>query len=756
MKKIKVALSLILAIALTTIMVLPAFAAGAASDACDCGHAPVIQVRGIGEKLYLNEVNPENEIFSSDRIVNGILPVIPQLAEFLGDTSKVELLLDAAQTAVYDIFGPVMYNNNLERLINFDENGNKLETPNEIVVDNHTEPVEDYMDFRGDLTEEEKLAKALYEELGDDHVYLFVYDWTDNPVAIADDLADFIEEVKKTSKHNKVSINAESMGGAIVNLYLSKYGQGSIHNLVMANSAFNGLEMMAQLFTGTVDIDGTALAYLITQELLGNADYKELAVFAPLFEELAKVADELMTNPAFKQAVYDNIFVPVFGYIPSFWSLVPTYKQTAESEQIVFDEAKDYIFGENTGFLFFEERAKAGGDLLNAVNTIRIASGESDKYVDRMINGYKSWGRNYPAINSYANVTHYNRYIAPVTPSADWNSDGVIEVFNASGFAQAAKIGTTLGENYIQKELKDVANYVSPDNVIDASTCQAPNNTWFIKNLGHIKYDANDGTADFYVWLLTATDKQDINTNADYPQFLYYDTTINQLMTYEEHENGGILNDLPGIDLDGLQDAIDQIVAGLEDMGVNLDELGNIDLENLDLDSILGLLGSLDLSALTGILGSLDIMGLLGSVGSGLSGIIDMIMGLLGLGGTTPSPEEPTEPDDGLDWGDDEPTTAPQDEPTTVPQDEPTTAPQDETTTAPQDETTTAPQNNTNTDSSNVGSSNVGSSNVVRVPVHTTTGITYSGTPVFSIGATPWVIVFAIAAVIAGILIIKL
>ena len=53
MKKIKVALSLILAIVLTSIMVLPAFAA----SGCTCGHAPVIQVRGIGETLYDAEGN---------------------------------------------------------------------------------------------------------------------------------------------------------------------------------------------------------------------------------------------------------------------------------------------------------------------------------------------------------------------------------------------------------------------------------------------------------------------------------------------------------------------------------------------------------------------------------------------------------------------------------------------------------------------------------------------------------------------------
>ena len=214
MKKLKIALSLILAIALTSIMVLPAFAAG--SQSCSCGHAPVIQVRGIGETIYDAE---GNEIFSTENIINGILPVIPQLGQFLLDTTQVDLFVSAAETAVKTIFGPVMYDNNGARLVK-DAEGNDTV----ISVSCDSRPVEDYMDFDSNLTEEGKLSKALYEELGDDHVYFFTYDWTGDPTKIVADLQEFIKDVREQSGHSKVSINAESMGGAIVSLYLNTYG----------------------------------------------------------------------------------------------------------------------------------------------------------------------------------------------------------------------------------------------------------------------------------------------------------------------------------------------------------------------------------------------------------------------------------------------------------------------------------------------------------------------------------------------------
>lgn len=690
MKKIKVALSLLLAIALTSIMVLPAFAAG---TKCSCGHAPVIQVRGIGETLYDAE---GNEIFSTENIVNGILPVLPQLGEFLTDTTNVELFVGAAEQAVKTIFGPVMYDNNASRLVK-DADGNDTV----ISVGCDSRPVEDYMDFDDNLTEEGKLSKALYEELGDDHVYFFTYDWTGNPVEIVKDLQEFIKEVRKQSNHDKVSINAESMGGAIVSLYINTYGQGYIENLVMANSAFNGLEMLGQLFTGNVNIDSEALTYLLLQEFLGNAEYADLVPYLPVLEQIIPLVNDMMQDEAVKSMIYSRIFVPVFGYMPSFWCLVPSYS---------FDAAKDYMFGENTG-TFVESRAKAGSKLLSIVNDVRSASMNTDSMVEKLINGYSIMGIQLLApINSYANVTHYNRFIAPVTSSANWNSDGVIEVYNASGWATAADMGYTLGENYIQAELGDVANYVSPDTVIDASTCQAPDNTWFIKNLGHIKYDENDGTADFYVWLLTATEEYTINTNPEYPQFMYYDTTMRKLMTWEEKDAG---ISLPGIDLEGLAAALEQVLSGLEDLLGT--DLGDLDLGNLDLSAITDLLGNINLDSILGLLGSMDISGITGLLGS----LGDLLGGLLGGGGgDTPAPA-PTPDDSGDGLGDTTP----------------------ETPITPD----TTPDQNT---------SHVGSSSVNRT--QTTTGVVIEGEPIFSMGNSTWIILFAIAAVIAGILIIKL
>lgn len=480
----KTLLSVSLSVALVFAMIVPALAA----EDCDCGNAPVVQVRGIGGTLYDEN---GNEIFSTDNIINGILPVIPQLAEFLV-TQDIDTFVNAAATAVNTIFGPVMYDNDLNR-------------PQTVTADCTSAPVETYMDFE-DMGSEETLAYMLYEELGENHSYYFTYDWTGNPFQIAADLNDFIQEVKSKSGHDKVSICAESMGGSITNTYLALYGYGDVETVVMSNSAFNGLEMLGQLFTGNPEIDGDALARLISQSIRGSAEYESLLAYIPIFEQLALMANDIFAVAG--DRMYAEILIPVFGYIPAFWCLIPEYS---------YLEAMDYMLGD------------AGLNLKAFVYSYytMVASG-TDQRVYEMAEGDEV---------NYFNVSNYNRYIAPVTPSAKWNSDGVIETYNTSGFATVADMGETLGDDYVQADYTD-KNMISPDNVVDASTCQAPMQTWFIKNLGHIAYGTDDGTGDFYVWLLTSDEQYTVDTNEAYPQFMYYDTEIPMLMPYEYEDNG--------------------------------------------------------------------------------------------------------------------------------------------------------------------------------------------------------------------------
>ena len=492
MKKTKVILSVVLAMVLVVLTMAPAFAG---EKKCDCGTAPIVQVRGIGETLYDGEGNP---VFSAENIIKGILPVIPNLTQYLA-TGDTDALVDGVKKAVTSIFAPVAYDNNLNR-------------DTVVTVENYTsDPVETYVDLTEDYPSSEyTLAQAVYSQLGEGHSYLFIYDWTANPFDIAADLNQFIQEVKEKSGHDKVSICAESMGGCMTNTYLALYGYGDVENLVMANAAFNGLEMLGQLFIGNPEIDGKALAEMIVQSIYGTAEYASLIPYIPVFEQLA-----LFANDLFEQAgdrIYNEVLIPVFGYLPSFWCFIPEYH---------FEEAMEKMLPD------------AGPELLAFVNEYydKVAS-KTDERVSEMVANDEV---------NYFCVSNYNKYIAPVTKTARWNSDGVIETYNTSGFATVADLGTTLGADYVQA-VDTGRNMISPDNVVDASTCQAPMMTWFTKNWGHIAYNHDDGTCDFYIWLLTAKEQYTIDSNPQYPQFMYYNTEIPMLMPYD-FGNGDVTGD---------------------------------------------------------------------------------------------------------------------------------------------------------------------------------------------------------------------
>ena len=482
MKKTKVVLSIVLAMILVVTTLAPAFASG---KKCDCGTAPIVQVRGIGETLYDGEGNP---VFSAENIIKGILPAIPGLTYYLA-TGDTDVLVDALKVAVKDIFAPVSYDNNLNR-------------DSVVAVKGYTsDSVESYVDMSEEHSGSEyTLAQAVYNELGEGHSYLFIYDWTANPFDIAEDLNQFIQEVKEKSAHDKVSICAESMGGCMTNTYLALYGYDDVENLVMANSAFNGLEMLGQLFIGNPEIDGEALAGLIVQSIYGSAEYASLIPYIPVFEQLALFANDLFEKAG--DRIYEEVLIPVFGYLPSFWCFIPEYH---------FEEAMEKMLPD------------AGPELLAFVNEYyeKVASKTGDR-VKEMVESEDV---------NYFCVSNYNKFIAPVTETARWNSDGVIETYNTSGFATVADMGTTLGADYVQA-VDNGRNMISPDNIVDASTCQAPMQTWFTKNWGHIAYNLNDGTCDFYVWLLTATEQYTIDSNPQYPQFMYYNSEIPALMPY--------------------------------------------------------------------------------------------------------------------------------------------------------------------------------------------------------------------------------
>ena len=122
----------------------------------------------------------------------------------------------------------------------------------------------------------------------------------------------------------------------------------------------------------------------------------------------------------------------------------------------------------------------------------------------------------------------YNLSMLPVSAEANMLNDETVLTSEASFGATCAENGKKLSKS----ETANVpAQYLSSDGVINSSTCLFPDNTWFIKNLGHSTY--ND---DFYVLLkkICHSDTEvTVNTFEEYPSFLQWNAEDNSLSPIE-------------------------------------------------------------------------------------------------------------------------------------------------------------------------------------------------------------------------------
>ena len=105
--------------------------------------------------------------------------------------------------------------------------------------------------------------------------------------------------------------------------------------------------------------------------------------------------------------------------------------------------------------------------------------------------------------------------------SGNVNSDELLTPYSSGLGATYANIGETLGDGYTAKGTvcSDPAhNHLSPDGMIDASTCALPENTWFFKGVGHTYMNFREDIKNFAAKLILE-DVKDIYSLPPYSQF---------------------------------------------------------------------------------------------------------------------------------------------------------------------------------------------------------------------------------------------
>ncbi len=490
MKVTKKVLSLILALIMTVLaFAMPVSAAGA---------TPLVMVNGIGSTALYKDYGTEDQqlIFSGDEaFIEGLIKdiggaLLSGIVSFGINNKDYDKLAD-------QVF-PVV--NKYVADLGFNPDGTPVNDT--VGFFRTTAPLSEYTEEQ--KAEVSKFAHAYADKYGEENVYDFSYDWRADPMTIADELDQFISDVKANAGVKKVNMVAMSMGAAIALAYMSKYGGSHLNNVVFASPAWQGTSIMGNVMTNNVELDVFAAENYLVQLANVSATTHITAFIISFIASWDGLSREYFgdVNAALQGILpraYDDTIIPYFLGMPGMWSLVP-----AE----YYEAAKEFMYEQKGATLTPEFEAK-----IDAYHNVQVNAKSIIEKV--MADGAR-----------FNIVCGYNCQIVPVSDEY-YSSDGIVDTVYMTGGATCAKYlqsNKDWGKIYTQS-IKDEHNHVSWDAKVDASTAMFPEQTWLIKNLQHNSWSVENGSIDIVMWLLGAKKQMEVTTDIEnYPQFFLYNT----------------------------------------------------------------------------------------------------------------------------------------------------------------------------------------------------------------------------------------
>ena len=478
--KFKTLLSVVLVIIMAFSMVVPAFAVRTAEV-----DLPIVYVKGAGREVYSADgtmimpfdIEPEDQIMAQS-----------------------EALLKAFANSILANDWSI-YCNKLTRVI---KNIYK-----EVTLDKNGEATDgSYI-----IPSSAPKKKASNYVLSD---YIFNYDSRLDPWEVAESMDEYIDDVLEATGKDKVQLVGRCLGGNYVAAYLTRYGAEKVDACVLYVPSTMGTVVCSGTFSGTFKFDPDTINNYVNTNLTDDSD------LSGLINSVVSVTHSLsllQTGTDLAESVYKQIanqlipdlLIASYATMPSYWSMV-------DDEH--FERAKNFVFG--------DKKAEYAGLIEKIDNYHYNVMNEFDVTLRRLQDeGLK-----------VAVVAKYNVALPPIFENSNAQADGTIELDKLSFGATSANMGEVLSRAYLNS-LKGTgaAKYVSKDNIIDASTCVLPDNTWFIKNSVH--EDFNTAINKLIYAILGSKEQLTIWDNSDYPQFLEYDKANNELTPVTKGEAAG-------------------------------------------------------------------------------------------------------------------------------------------------------------------------------------------------------------------------
>ena len=341
------------------------------------------------------------------------------------------------------------------------------------------------------------LYRSIAKKYGGEEVFLYTFDWRLSPDELADDLNNYLENVKTVTGKDKLDVAACSMGGMVTSSYINKYGTDIFDSVFFFSGAHNGGHIVGSAFSGDLVIDNAGITDFLVAKTSGNFFVNFLVKILSALGILKKIVNFVNDALAeYKDKIYSDFLRECLATAYGLWAMIPDEE---------FDAAVDFFFkgveGEYTTAL--AEIAEIREFVTSTEDIMAKLEASNVKF------GY---------------VSHYNSRQLPIYSGFKAHGDGVLESDRTSGGATFANFGETLTD----AQLAGVeAEYISPDKVVNAKTCLYPETTWIIKNAKHVGCKDGSEHTEFAIWLITQDEQPTVKTNAKYPRFMNCDANEN-------------------------------------------------------------------------------------------------------------------------------------------------------------------------------------------------------------------------------------
>lgn len=473
----------VLSIVLATVMLLCSFGTTLAFAAIEWNfdHLPQIYVQGFESKwVYFKDDPEKNSLLfpvDTDRLLGNFGNYASYVDEAIAKKDP-RLVYNIVYGALWDSFGPTALK------------PDGVTMQDEVAVD---------------------ATELRYDS--DAGEYTFKYDARLDPVDVAHELHEYVGWVKEHSGQDRFELVGSSYGTSVVVAYLAVYGWEDIDSVVLCVPSLEGVNFVGELFSGSFNFDPDAVE-AFASGMIGDETIQLLLSLMNDFGML-DVLLALVVEPLLQVAVMnalEDIIHDIFATHPAMWAFV---------EDRYFYDALENIYGDD-----WDKDSEEYHLLIDKV----IYFHEEIKMKDREILQAAMDDGVHCNI-----ICKYNKAPFPFSEDGNFTGDGFVDLENASLGATCAMNGKTLPADYTQALYSDY-NFMSPDGVIDASTCFMPFNTWFIKDLAHGEKPS------YYYEVINRILYEDLDvfTSDTLPQFL--SNTGDAIVPLEEEERAEEMN----------------------------------------------------------------------------------------------------------------------------------------------------------------------------------------------------------------------